>query len=64
MKRSFFVAVRLFAAMVLIVFSVYARTETGAITETVGDPGAVIPGAKVTVKNVDTNAIRQVTVEA
>ncbi len=38
---------------------VFAQTETGTITGTVSDPtGAVVPSAKITVKNTATNAIR------
>ena len=41
---------------------VFAQTETGAITGTVMDPtGAVVPNAKVTLKNAATNAVRSST---
>src|ERR1700733_1138294 len=39
--------------------TIWAQAETGQITGTVNDPtGATVPGASVSVRNVDTNAMR------
>jgi outer membrane receptor protein involved in Fe transport len=56
MKRTWFVVV------LLALFSVYAfsQTESGQINGTVKDPsGAVVSGAKVTIKSVNTGFIRE-----
>jgi hypothetical protein len=48
--------VRLLLAFVITGFALWAQAERGAITGTVTDPTAgVIPGAEITVTNVDTN---------
>jgi len=56
-------------ALTLFVFSapgILAQTQsTGALTGTVKDPsGAVIAGAKVTVKNLSTGLVRSVTTDS
>jgi outer membrane receptor protein involved in Fe transport len=59
MRRLFGIAMVLIAALVLIGTSVFAQTETGSISGTITDPsGAIVQGAKITVKNITTNAIR------
>src|SRR5690242_17328313 len=54
--------VALLLTLALSACTAYAQTETGQITGTVTDPtGAVIPGATVTVRSVDTGAERNTT---
>ncbi len=49
-------------AALLMISAVYGQQETGTITGTVTDPtGAIVPNAKVSVKNVATNAVRNAT---
>ncbi|HYP54283.1 MAG TPA: TonB-dependent receptor [Pyrinomonadaceae bacterium] len=60
------VSIRLLAAAVVLALCAFApalaQTETGQITGKVSDPnGAVVPGATVTVKSVDTGAERTAT---
>ena len=46
----------------LLAIAAYAQSDRGAITGTVVDPAsAVVPGAKVTAKNVDNGAISDTT---
>lgn len=53
------------AIAALMISAAFAQTETGQITGTVTDPtGAVVPDAKVTVRNVDTGATRNTTTGA
>src|SRR5215210_605828 len=55
------------ALFVLVVFSALAfgQAETGQISGTVSDPtGAIVPGATVTVKSVNTGATRNATVSS
>ncbi len=64
MKSQFRSLVTFFAAAMIAVFTVgvSAQEFRGTITGTVSDPnGAVVPGAKVTIKNVDTNVSTVVT---
>jgi outer membrane receptor protein involved in Fe transport len=62
MKRWAALFLAILGALTFTISPVRAQTETGAITGTVLDPtGAVVPGAKITVKNVGTNAIRETT---
>ena len=55
----------LVAIFVLFTGTALAQSETGSISGTVLDPtGATVPGAKVTIKNVGTNASRSLTTNA
>ncbi|HEV2915267.1 MAG TPA: carboxypeptidase-like regulatory domain-containing protein, partial [Pyrinomonadaceae bacterium] len=55
-------AFTLFCIMAVFAIAVFGQAETGQISGTVTDPnGAVVPGANVTVKSVNTSATRTAT---
>lgn len=63
--KAFQFSLKLFVAVCMFSFSVWAQTSAGLISGVVQDEsGAVVPGANITVKNVDTGVSRSVLTDA